>query len=196
MKYLLATILLAGCAPKSTVPLAELCVAIGIGLQSPLIAPDTPSDVCVDCDGRGWNGDGVTKITCNTCEGTGTTAPAGDAPSVIHTPEAPAGVNWVPQQDILTNDLPSWVHFWGESCVPCKRLEMDAFQREGVISLTEGMNCVKMELTPELAVRWGVEETPVDVWVDGGDTIIGRSIPPESEDFEFYLKTWKERLEL
>lgn len=41
-------------------------------------APAPDSNVCSNCDGRGWIGDGVTKKTCQTCKGTGkpTTASA------------------------------------------------------------------------------------------------------------------------
>jgi thiol-disulfide isomerase/thioredoxin len=195
MKYLaIAMMILAGCVPpKDTKPLAELCVAIGIGLESPLIAPDTPTEVCEDCDGRGWNGDGVTKITCDTCGGTG--KPAGDS-DTSHTDEPLAGINWMPLSSVRGNGLPTWVHFWQPSCEPCIRLKREAFWQPEVLEATQGLNCVMLEATPEVAAEWGVTETPCDVWVTADNKILGRSTPLSPSKFAFYLTIWKERLEL
>lgn len=58
-------------------------VAAPAAPQPPAPTPD--SDKCDDCAGRGWTGDGVTRLTCSSCNGTGR-----KVKSVLIVPAAPA----------------------------------------------------------------------------------------------------------
>ena len=51
----------------------------------PAPAPTPDSDKCESCGGKGWLGDGVTRLTCSSCNGTGR-----KTKSVILVPSAPA----------------------------------------------------------------------------------------------------------
>ena len=56
--------------------LPAICVAMGIVREQSPISPINPSpipssDICLACDGKGWNGDMANKFTCPVCGGTG-----------------------------------------------------------------------------------------------------------------------------
>lgn len=44
-------------------------------------APTPDSTKCPNCNGKGWTGDSVTKLTCNVCGGSGLITRPGDMPS-------------------------------------------------------------------------------------------------------------------
>ena len=73
MRFFLALcVLLAGCLPKETPPIADdyipyIAVAIGLTAGSRVV-PDVPSDTCQNCGGSGYLGDGTTKVDCPSCE--------------------------------------------------------------------------------------------------------------------------------
>ena len=73
MRFFLALcVLLAGCLPKETPPIADdftpyIAVAIGLTAGSRVV-PDVPSDTCENCGGLGYLGDGTTRVDCPECE--------------------------------------------------------------------------------------------------------------------------------
>lgn len=70
-----------------------------IAKPAPLPAPD-PGNICPECNGKGWNGDGTIRNKCEPCNGTGKrTTMAADLNTPAEQPEAEvisAGANWEP----------------------------------------------------------------------------------------------------
>jgi len=65
-------VLLGGCVPEPTMPVADdftpwIAVAIGISTAAS-VKPDGPSDTCPECGGSGVLGDGTIQIDCPKCE--------------------------------------------------------------------------------------------------------------------------------
>ena len=72
---MLATIGCVASIPDDATLTADLAVETAIALVAvPDIAPDDapkPGDVCPNCEGRGYVGDGTVKVPCQPCGGGG-----------------------------------------------------------------------------------------------------------------------------
>ena len=75
------------------------------------------------------------------------------------------------------------LHFWSESCAPCKRLEHQVFNRPEVArAFQSGYIPVKINVdsNPRLANYYGVNSWPTDVIVDSDGRVLDqRNSPPE-----------------
>jgi hypothetical protein len=83
---------------------------------SPGPAPAPVSDVCPNCNGKGWTGDGVTKFKCDDCNGTGKVKKSGEVypPSTVYEgpswPDYPTSTGDPNRHATRWHGLSSWEH--------------------------------------------------------------------------------------
>jgi protein disulfide-isomerase len=74
------------------------------------------------------------------------------------------------------------LHFWSETCAPCKRLEQHVFNRPEVgRAMSSGYIPVKINVDeqPQLAKHYQVEAWPTDVIVDPSGRVVYRQVSPQ-----------------
>ena len=87
------------------------------------------------------------------------------------------------------------LHFWSGSCVPCKRLETNVFNRPEVArAFRAGYIPVKVNVDQDrqLATHYGVTSWPTDVIVDATGKVLHRQqSPPEAHQYVAFLDSIK-----
>lgn len=100
MRYLLAILVLfatvsRGAEPGTYTPTIAAAAGFStVAKPTPPPAPD-PGNICPDCNGKGWNGDGTHRFKCEPCNGTGKRTMTATDNTAVEQPEAevnlPAG---------------------------------------------------------------------------------------------------------
>ncbi len=103
---------------------------------------------------------------------------------------AASPIQWQPTLDAAravaaqTNRL-VLIHFWGEGCPPCARMDSDVFSRPDVAdTITRNYVAVRVDRAqfPNIAAQFGVSAVPTDVIVTPQGRVIGTyvgAVPPQ-----------------
>ena len=87
------------------------------------------------------------------------------------------------------------LHFWSDTCVPCKRLERNVFNRGDVArAITSVYIPVKINIdqSPQLRQFYKVESVPYDIIVDPNGKVLRRqNSPPDANEYITLLDTAK-----
>jgi thiol-disulfide isomerase/thioredoxin/YHS domain-containing protein len=85
------------------------------------------------------------------------------------------------------NNKPILLHFWGDYCPPCRRLEAVVFPHPTVArTFSENVVPVKVnvKVNPELARQYGIDRIPSDVVISpAGHVIVSRPSPSSSDAY-------------
>lgn len=110
--------------------------------------------------------------------------------SILLCAGAASPVQWQPTLDAAramaaqTNRL-VLIHFWGEGCPPCARMDSDVFSRPDVAdTITRNYVAVRVDRAqfPNIAAQFGVSAVPTDVIVTPQGRVIGTyvgAVPPQ-----------------
>jgi thioredoxin 1 len=90
------------------------------------------------------------------------------------------------EQEIVSNDLPALVDFWGPMCGPCKALEPIIEQLASSYDGRMKFAKVDVDSCPQTAIKYSVKALPTILLFKQGkviDQFTGRPSPNALEDF-------------
>ena len=112
---------------------------------------------------------------------------------------AQSGIGWLTDwraaRDLAqSQNRPVLLHFWSNTCVPCKQLDRNVFTRGDVARAVSGFVAVKINVdqSPELAQFYEIESVPTDIIVDpNGVTLMSSPSPHDPNQYIAMLDSVK-----